>query len=270
MPGGRTPSLWTSQGLRTGAVLRIVQGDCHDAALRRSDLSEPRHGAASRMCGPSGVHHGAPARRGARLNAVSRAAWEPVDRQALGRVHHRGYVDSVERFAAREGATSSGTRWPAASRFAWRCRRPGPSWMRRGAWCAAKTARRCAWSARPGITRCELSAMGFCLFNNVAIAARTGDRRAGAGSRADRRLGRASLQRHAGRPSGRMNRWACFPFIARRSIRARATKTKRVPAKGLGTTRNLPVAFGTPRREYVRGSPTNWRRSPTRSGRNWC
>ena len=46
-------------------------------------------------------------------------------------------------------------------------------------------------------------AMGFCLFNNVAIAARCGAGRARARAGGDRRLGRPPRQRHAGHLLGR-------------------------------------------------------------------
>ena len=54
--------------------------------------------------------------------------------------------------------------------------------------------------ARPGTTRPPTARMGFCLLNNVAVAAARAARR-GRRARRDRRLRRASRQRHAGASS---------------------------------------------------------------------
>ena len=62
--------------------------------------------------------------------------------------------------------------------------------------------------------------MGFCLFNNVAIAARAAIGEHGARSSADRRLGRPSRQRHASHDLGTTRRSASSRSIAGRFIPA--------------------------------------------------
>ncbi len=91
-------------------------------------------------------------------------------------------------------------------------------------------------------------AMGFCLFNNIALAARTAldaglqrvlvidwDVHHGNGTQAifyeEPRVGFFSV-----------HRWPFYPGTG--------TADETGTGKGLGTTRNLPVIFGTSRREY--------------------
>ena len=99
---------------------------------------------------------------------------------------------------------------------------------------------------RPGITPCRARAMGFCLFNNVAILART---LLGARPRAsrDRRLGRPPRQRHAGR-------------LLRRpaaSCSARCTSGRTIPGTRLGRRGR--------RRAPARASPSTCRCRPARA-----
>ena len=84
--------------------------------------------------------------------------------------------------------------------------------------------------------------MGFCLFNNVAIAARA---RAGRRRRArrDRRLGRPSRQRHAGRSSSATTPCCTSRCTSGRSIRAPAARTTR-PRRRV----NVPLRAGSRRR----------------------
>ncbi len=102
----------------------------------------------------------------------------------------------------------------------------------------------------PGHHAVQLSAMGFCLFNNIAIAARTAtaeleidrvlivdwDVHHGNGTQAafweDEQVGVFSIHR--------------APFYP-----GTGDEDETGAGKGLGTTRNLAIRFGTPRREYM-------------------
>ncbi len=107
------------------------------------------------------------------------------------------------------------------------------------------------------------SAMGFCLFNSIAIGARVAtdehqlgrvlivdwDVHHGNGTQdafwADPRVGFFSI-----------HRWPFYPGTGD----ADETGT----GAGLGTTVNLPVQFGTPRAEYLGGFAPRWKPLQTR------
>jgi acetoin utilization deacetylase AcuC-like enzyme len=152
-----------------------------------------------------------------------RAHWEPVDRQTLGRVHHLGYVDSVERFASRGGGHIERDTVEDGQ-----------------ALCLVRP---------PGHHAVERSAMGFCLFNNVAIAARM--------ATADLELDRVLIvdwDVHHGNGT-QATFWedeqvGVFSIHRRPFFPGTGDEDEVGTGKGLGATRNLPVRFGTPRATY--------------------
>ncbi len=178
-----------------------------------------------------------------------RPAWEPVDRVALERVHHRAYVESVERFSARGGGYLESDTVVSRDSFQVALSAAGAvvdavrrivRGEDRQALCLVRP---------PGHHALERSAMGFCLFNNVAIAARVAtvelaldrvlivdwDVHHGNGTQAtfweDERVGFLSI-----------HRWPFYPGTG--------AEDETGGGPGLGTTRNLPIRFGTPRKEY--------------------
>ena len=71
------------------------------------------------------------------------------------------------------------------------------------------------------------------------------------GQGADRRLGRASRQRHARDLLRRRLRSSTSARTSRRGIPGPARRTRRATAKGLGTTLNCPLKRGAGRKEFM-------------------
>ncbi len=191
----------------------------------------------------------------ARLDAAGlpdqcvRPAWQPASRERLQRVHEPSYIDSVTAMAQRGGGMldPDTVLSPASADVAQ---------LAAGAACDAvdrvlsgdiKTA--LCLVRPPGHHALADRAMGFCLFNNIAVAAHVAlaeheldrvlvvdwDVHHGNGTQdtfyADGRVGFLSA-----------HRWPFYPGTGA----ADETGT----GEGLGATRNLPVSFGTPQETY--------------------
>jgi acetoin utilization deacetylase AcuC-like enzyme len=179
-----------------------------------------------------------------------RPDWRPVSRTRLELVHEPGYIDRIVATAQRGGGRLDPDTVvsPASADVAQ---------LAAGAACDAvdrvlrgedKTA--LCLVRPPGHHALPERAMGFCLFNNVALAAAVAcheheidrvlivdwDVHHGNGTQdmfyADDRVGFFSV-----------HRWPFYPGTG--AVDETGT------GSGLGTTRNLPVTFGTPRAEYL-------------------
>ncbi len=184
------------------------------------------------------------------VERCSRPQWDLVEREALGRVHNLAYVDSVQRFAAQGGGyIESDTAVSSESHYVARSAAGAVVDATRRVVAGEDTQALCLVRP-PGHHAVQASAMGFCLFNNVAVAASTATRELeldrvlivdwdvhhGNGTQAtfweDEQVGFLSVHRS--------------PFYP-----GTGDADETGAGKGLGTTHNVPLAFGTSRAQYV-------------------
>ncbi len=191
----------------------------------------------------------------ARLDATGltancdRPSWEPVSRARLERVHEPRHMDRITALAARGGGfiDSDTVVSPASYDVATLAAGAACDAVDRVLASEAKTA--LCLVRPPGHHALSERAMGFCLFNSIAIAAAVArdehqldrvlvvdwDVHHGNGTQdifyADGRVGFLSI-----------HRWPFYPGTG--AVDETGT------GDGLGATVNLPVTFGTPRESY--------------------
>jgi len=183
------------------------------------------------------------------LTECERPTWQPASRERLERVHEAGHIDRVAAVATQGGGRLDADTVVSPASF-------DVARLAAGAACdavdrilagGAKTA--LCLVRPPGHHALAERAMGFCLFNNIAVAACVArdehqldrilivdwDVHHGNGTQdtfyADGRVGFFSI-----------HRWPFYPGTGA------ADETG--VGDGAGATRNLPIAFGTPRQTY--------------------
>ena len=178
-----------------------------------------------------------------------RPTWQPATRETLMGVHEPGYIDRIAAVAEQGGGRLDPDTVASSASFK-------VAQLAAGAACDAvdrvlsgedKTA--LCLVRPPGHHALPERAMGFCLFNNIAVAARVAHDK----HNVDRVL-IVDWDVHHGNGTQDMfyadgnvgffsaHRWPFYPGTGD----ADETGT----GDGLGATRNLPITFGTPRADY--------------------
>ena len=168
----------------------------------------------------------------------------------LSKIHGGMYVDRVDRYAREGGGWIEGDTFMSPQSYDVACRAAGTSLAAVDAVMQGPEKRALCLIRPPGHHALVHEAMGFCLFNNIALAA-------------DRAVTHHRLERvlvidwdvHHGNGTQdifyeRDDVW--FLSVHRSPFYpGTGQKDETGTGKGLGTKFNLPVAFGTSRKEYL-------------------
>jgi acetoin utilization deacetylase AcuC-like enzyme len=178
-----------------------------------------------------------------------RPAWQPASRERLLRVHEPGHIDRVAAFAKRGGGQLDPDTIVSGKSYDAACLAAGAACDAVDRVIRGETKTALCIVRPPGHHALAERAMGFCLFNNIAVAARV--------ARDEHQLDRVLIvdwDVHHGNGTqdtfyadGRVgflsaHRWPFYPGTGD----ADETGT----GDGLGATVNLPITFGTPRDDY--------------------
>jgi acetoin utilization deacetylase AcuC-like enzyme len=177
--------------------------------------------------------------------------WEAISRDRLARVHGLDYVDEVARFAEAGGGRIEADTVVSRDSFQIACRAAGAVCDAVQRVIAGEDPRALCLVRPPGHHALRNEAMGFCLFNNVALGAKT--------ATAEFQLNRVLVvdwDVHHGNGTQNsfwtdgqvgflsIHRWPFYPGTGR--------KDETGSGPGLGMIRNLPTEFGTSRAEYLK------------------
>ncbi len=247
--GTENGDLTRSRGERGGAPTALV---LHPAcALHDPGWKHPEHqGRLPAIV--NAIYHETPAL----LHAVLQREAELASTAALLRVHTEQHVERIEAAAAqaeREGEAVSLDRDTVVSAASWEAARAAAGCAITAADLVLRGEARTAFSlARPpGLHATEDRAMGFCLFNNVAVAARH--------IQAEWRVGRVLIvdwDVHHG--NGTQDIFYDDPSVCFLSLHLRdhypgtGLAEERGLGAGIGTTRNVELPHGLPAAEYRR------------------
>ena len=176
--------------------------------------------------------------------------YRPAMLTDLALVHDEGYIESVERFCRERGGRIEADTHVGRRSFEVAARAAGAALAATDAVLSGETPRALVLARPPGHHAVRDSAMGFCLFNNVAIAAAHAlarhdldrvlivdwDVHHGNGTQdlfySSERVGFFSSHRH--------------PFYPGSGL-----EEETGVGPGVGTKFNLPIAFGTERKEFL-------------------
>jgi len=179
-----------------------------------------------------------------------RISWQPVSLERLQRVHTQEYIQSVQEFAAAGGGYLDPDTVVSKESF-------DVALLAAGAACDAvekvtrsRTNKAFCLIRPPGHHALADRAMGFCLFNNVAVAARV------ATAEFDyRRVLIVDWDVHHGNGTQDIFYQAddvAFFSMHRSDFYPHTGEVSEIGSgPGVGFNRNLPIAFGTPRQQQI-------------------
>ena len=184
------------------------------------------------------------------LNRCQRPAWQAAEIATIARNHEDAYVHQVRQFAAHGGGWIEGDTVVCRESFEVACLAAGAAVDAVRRVSSGEQKRGLCLVRPPGHHALRQSAMGFCLFNNVAVAARA--------ALAECRMSRVLIvdwDVHHG--NGTQDSFWTDPAVGFLSIHrwpfypgtGRADETG--GGDGLGTTFNLPIEMGTARQVYL-------------------
>ena len=193
-------------------------------------------------------------RRLAQLGSAERCTrpdWRPADRQELLGVHDAKHIDAVAAAAAQGGDRLDPDTVVSSASFEVARLAAGAALDAVRRVVAGEDSRALCLVRPPGHHALPARALGVCLFGNVAVAARYAIDQLGQ----DRALvvdwdvhhgnGTQDMFYNDGRVGFfSAHRWPFYPGTG--------DTEETGCGDGLGATHNLPLAFGTPRREYLR------------------
>jgi acetoin utilization deacetylase AcuC-like enzyme len=176
--------------------------------------------------------------------------WQAISDERIARVHRLNYAEEVRNFASRGGGNIEADTVVSARSYDVACQAAGAVCDAVGQVMASRDQTALCLVRPPGHHALKAAAMGFCLLNNIALGARL----ATSELDADRVL-IVDWDVHHGNGTQdtfwtdeqvalfSIHRWPFYPGSGQR--------TETGGGAGLGTICNLPVEFGTPRREYL-------------------
>ncbi len=181
---------------------------------------------------------------------VKSPEWKPATAEQSQRIHAKEYIAELEKYAREGGGRIEADTVMSAESFTVAQQAAGAVCAAVGAVLKKEDKNAMCLVRPPGHHALEKSAMGFCLLNNVAIAAKC--------AIAEHQLYRVLIvdwDVHHGNGTQdvfyaddqvaffSMHRWPFYPGTG--------DKDETGSGKGLGFTKNVPVAFGTPREKIL-------------------